>query len=491
MMRKPPLWLLPAADLLAVGLIPLNLYVLAFPEWIVWAAVVVLAALHVLLWRGKRPGVGGKLALSILGMLAAGVCLLGSCCNPYWSSISFREDAARTVRDDSLTLTGREAARELDWAMHYLKKLHPAALHGLPAQTQERYRAARTALAAADMIDITELTRQTESVLSTLGDAHTYAGAKYNAPHTLRFLAVEQAAGSTITAVNGETLEALLARNTDRFSYEMESLGIARLRQMLRTKEGLAYLGIPADGAVYTFSDEAGSHAEYVCRDADFVPPAEFDRLSGVQSAGETAFVRYELDPARDLAVLTLDECRWNDTYRDTLQSFFAEVQAAGIGNVAVDLRRNGGGNSLVGDAFISYLNTYSYRSWGMRWRLGPFVLSRAGDKVKNDRQKDLLFRGNVYVLTSAQTFSAAMDFAMLIHDNGLGTLIGEPPGNLPDSYGDVAFFSLPRSGIFMQISTKQWTRIDETLAGTPIEPEVPCPAADAMKALYRELERN
>lgn len=36
-----------------------------------------------------------------------------------------------------------------------------------------------------------------------------------------------------------------------------------------------------------------------------------------------------------------------------------------------------------------------------------------------------------VYVLTDVYTYSSGMDFAMLVADNHLGTLIGEPCGNL------------------------------------------------------------
>jgi hypothetical protein len=40
----------------------------------------------------------------------------------------------------------------------------------------------------------------------------------------------------------------------------------------------------------------------------------------------------------------------------------------------------------------------------------------------------DHVFSGDVYVLTGADSFSAAMGFATLLSDNGLGMVVGEIP---------------------------------------------------------------
>ncbi|MFA9398889.1 MAG: hypothetical protein ACERKV_11590, partial [Clostridiaceae bacterium] len=39
----------------------------------------------------------------------------------------------------------------------------------------------------------------------------------------------------------------------------------------------------------------------------------------------------------------------------------------------------------------------------------------------KNNKYNDMLFEGNVYILTSTSTFSSAMNFAEYIKDNKLG----------------------------------------------------------------------
>lgn len=176
------------------------------------------------------------------------------------------------------------------------------------------------------------------------------------------------------------------------------------------------------------------------------------------------------------------------DEYKKCLADMFREVKEQGIDNVCVDLRKNGGGNSLVADEFIHYLDVDSYRTWGQDWRLGLFMISSEGKTLSNPQYTDLLFDGDVYVLTSTDSFSSAMDFAMLISDNKLGTIVGEPSGNKPRSYGDISIFKLGNSGLVMQVSTKKWYRVDETIADELIEPDIKCNSEEALQVLVEHL---
>ena len=82
-------------------------------------------------------------------------------------------------------------------------------------------------------------------------------------------------------------------------------------------------------------------------------------------------------------------------------------------------------------------------------------------------------------------TFSSAMDFAMYIKDNKLGTIIGETSANNPNSYGMIAQFKLPNSEIYMQISTKKWYRINENTEEKFIESDIKCESKEAIFKLY------
>ena len=82
-------------------------------------------------------------------------------------------------------------------------------------------------------------------------------------------------------------------------------------------------------------------------------------------------------------------------------------------------------------------------------------------------------------------TYSAAMDFAMLLVDNELGVIVGEPSGNLPESYGDCLYFQMPNSRLVMSVSFKKWYRIDRTKSKEPLMPDYEVSAEKALDKVY------
>jgi hypothetical protein len=66
------------------------------------------------------------------------------------------------------------------------------------------------------------------------------------------------------------------------------------------------------------------------------------------------------------------------------------------------------------------------------------------------------------------------MDWALLVKDNELGMIIGEPTGNQPSCYGDVLHFQMPNTGFDFSVSYKKFLR--------------PEPANDPADALYPDV---
>ena len=210
---------------------------------------------------------------------------------------------------------------------------------------------------------------------------------------------------------------------------------------------------------------------------------------SGNNSISEPKpFVYYEIDADKNLAVLTLNSCRFNDEYIGCLKTMFTEIRQNGIDNVAVDLRNNGGGNSLVANEFIKYLDVESFKTATYKWRFGMFTLTSGDGIIQNERYEDLLFGGNVYILTSSDTFSSAMLFAQYIKDNRLGKIIGAAPGLPASHYGEIATFVLPNSKLQFSVSTKFMWRADKESADSHVSPDIPCKAEDALQTLYNEV---
>ena len=76
------------------------------------------------------------------------------------------------------------------------------------------------------------------------------------------------------------------------------------------------------------------------------------------------------------------------------------------------------------------------------------------------------------------------MLFAQYIKDNNVGKLIGEAPGNNPNGYGEVVYLDLPNSHLFVQLSRKKFTRINQKTDEIYVEPDYPCDADKAVEIL-------
>ncbi|MBP5605103.1 MAG: hypothetical protein J6X60_06125, partial [Ruminiclostridium sp.] len=284
------------------------------------------------------------------------------------------------------------------------------------------------------------------------------------------------------------TISDLLVKSRELFSFEAESWELQQFKNRLVELQGLDYLGFSvSDGITYTFTNDVGEEYSETYFPEDYVTYAEYIAFNGTDStknSRESSFVGFTLDEEKSLALLRLDECIYNDEYINCVRDMFTQVKQKGIKNVAVDLRDNGGGNSNVADEFIRYLDTDSYVITTYAQRLGPLMTPLGNERFVNERYTDLTFTGNVYVLTSSGSFSSAMLFPEHIKDNGLGKIIGEPPGNDPNGYGEIGEFRTPNAGIYLSISTKRFYRADRSCGDKYVMPDIACEADSALDTL-------
>ena len=489
---------------IVLRLIPLILIVLSLCCFDIneWAAIGVSAVWTILveiieyLFRSRhrkavRAG-KGHTAFIILDILVFLLMVAAAEFNPYWNSSTYRSTDQK--QNGTVILTRKEALRDLDYAVKYLKKIHPLTLNGLPAEAEVKEKEVRSRLESLDTIEGYELAREIESIFSLLRDGHTYVEESYDGYHIMKHIYEHNRLDHTLVGINGERFEDYLVSHPGLCSYETTAYGIRMLKNRIVNLEGLKYLGVDISGdIVYNYETAEGREVTETVRAEDFLLMDEYlayeEAVTGddLHSSENRDFVYYVIDKEHSLAVLTLNSCRYNGFYKETVRNLFKEVEEGGIRNIAVDLRTNGGGSSMVADEFISYLSVDSYRDWADELRINPFLIRHSGSDVKNKKKGDG-FSGNVYILTGVRTYSSAMDFAMMIKDNDLGTLIGEPCGNLPASYGEVVSFRLPESGLYMQVSVKKWHRVDESKEGEPLMPDIECPEARALEVLLNTI---
>ena len=76
-------------------------------------------------------------------------------------------------------------------------------------------------------------------------------------------------------------------------------------------------------------------------------------------------------------------------------------------------------------------------------------------------------FEGPVCVLTGPHTYSAGVEFAEAAKAFGLATIVGEPTGGQPNSFGNPFTFRLRRSGLVVQMATSTAVRFLGALANS------------------------
>ena len=177
----------------------------------------------------------------------------------------------------------------------------------------------------------------------------------------------------------------------------------------------------------------------------------------------EGEFVSYEVQG--DTAVLHLDQCVCDDRYKEALTQLATLCRENQIKKLELDLSKNMGGSSAVIDEFIKYVDVDTFRRYEMiDYSSGdPQVVTRRSDRIQNPK-KDVLFPKKIVCRVSNTTFSSARTFAVTLKDNGIATIIGEPTGGKPCSYGMPRKDKTPNYNIRFRVSRCLFLRPDESL---------------------------
>lgn len=409
--------------------------------------------------------------------------------NPYRGTVK----AFQPSEDMKTVLTSEQAAEDLDYLIQRLQERHPACINALPDNVSVAYELERAEIAALPEVPVSALWQSAARVLSSLGDAHTVVGVYYESRAQLPF--AFEWKDDTLTCVGNEydgyivvevgsiPVEDLYRRFLTQFSYELESWARHSFASRLNRGEYLAFVGVdtqtdiplvlekPDDGsritATFKLSESAVSNEE-----------------------GAKPDFEYSIDSSAGIGIFTLHQCVFDDEYKNGLRDFFTAAEENNIRSVIVDLRSNPGGNSLVANEFIRYLPAESYLTGASDVRFGPIVWKNKPQRQKN-QQLHPVFSGDVYILTGEDSFSSAMDFATLISDNKLGTVVGEIPGNMPSSYGDNLYFQTPNARLVFTVSYKYFIRPDASKSDSPLIPDVMVPAKDALTETMRLIEKG
>jgi C-terminal processing protease CtpA/Prc len=372
----------------------------------------------------------------------------------------------------SAALPPEQMQADLDALVRMIGEVHPAAAGGLPDAVAAAARRAREAIAGP--LDRARFAGLCAQVIVALHDAHSAVALPTSGEGlALPFVWLDDGLvvdadlgelrrGDRIAAIAGSDAASLMARLAERVPAENPHWLRLRAPGLLADLGVLRVLGV-ATAVPVDVRIERGGEPRTVAVGLGARPRAE-----------RKPWVRFEIDAERSLGVFSLDQCVVDETYKDTLDEFFAAVHAQKVTRIAVDLRRNSGGNSAVTDEFLRYVDVERYTSFGgdVRWSEHAIAQRKAGGRPRSEsnpprcvhnarRSEPPPFRGELFVLTGPATFSSGTWFATVVQDNGIGKIVGEPTGGAPSGFGDILTFTLPASGVTYTLSFKRWVRPD------------------------------
>jgi C-terminal processing protease CtpA/Prc len=199
-----------------------------------------------------------------------------------------------------------------------------------------------------------------------------------------------------------------------------------------------------------------------------------------------------------------------SDGAKKAIDAVFKDIRERGVKNLVIDLRFNGGGNSNAAEHILNYITSKPYCIYSRvdvkvsrqflkvqrLGTLGPFarlfqghvVSWRFKNKLSQPPQTEYKFNGSVYAIVGPYTFSTASDFAHVLEDFDIGTLVGEETGGLRQCFGDCPSFRMPHSNVPFSVSTKRFyapipkpgDATHGTVPDIPITDEELAPFADA-----------
>lgn len=372
-------------------------------------------------------------------------------------------------------ISKEQAVKDLKYVFDTVSANHPALLTDENAENKfnSSYVKLRRELMSKDSVTITELWDKSAELVCTLDDAHTIvtvSGTEYvNGGNEIS----KAYNDGTLVSIDGVSADSMKEHFKKVFPCEPQvgfyadyMLGVA-----LEYGSWLTLLGVDVSDGIDVVFGENAKH---------------FDMTDEPPERKQLELCSYKIDKENSLGIFTLNRCEMSQEYTDRLSDFFSAVRDNNIGNIAVDLRSNGGGTTEVINEFLRYINISDYKLFGgTDIRIGGNLISYR-DEITPNKHVENAFDGKVYVLTSQYTFSSAMDFAMVIQDNGIGKVIGEMPGNMPTAYGDKLSFQLSESKLVLSVSYKKFYRVD---INKSIEPLIPDYTVEADKALEKLVE--
>ena len=186
------------------------------------------------------------------------------------------------------------------------------------------------------------------------------------------------------------------------------------------------------------------------------------------------------------IGLLTFSKCDSREKTIALADAIFPEMERSGIRHLIVDARNNTGGGDDAWIALLEYLTDKPFSGYhgglyiaskrlkellgkdefirgyspdGWAAPDGTVISHRTDgpDDLITPRTNGIKFHGDWVVLAGTRTFSSGMSFISAVKAYKLAPVIGQETGGRVEGFGQFVKVQLPRTGLLVNVSTKQF----------------------------------
>ncbi len=410
----------------------------------------------------------------------------------------------------------KEVLEDLDYLYESLQAAHYNAFAYTPkAEFDSVYTSIKNTI-QKDSMNLLEITNAFQPLTSAINNGHTaiefpiplyvkyaYAGGKVF-PLELAFengraLVRKNWSGnesittdSELISINGVPVDTLLSKIYPHISAERPYFKKAKLELLTFPRYYWQVFGEQAEFAVEIRAN--GSEKIYNLKAIKALDDYEMKRVDIITGSrelnyfGETAYLK----PGN----FSGDEA----AYRKFIDSSFVAVKEKKSRNLVLDFRNNAGGDDSFSDYLVSYIADKPFKWYGdFSLKTSKFLKEhvrkerdttnafwRSALKHENGeiydydfeahmpQPREKRFEGKVYVLINRQTHSQSAVAAAQIQDYGFATLAGEETGDYPSLYASIYSYTLPNTGIPVNVSKGRIIRVNGSTKEEGVVPDIP-----------------
>ena len=246
--------------------------------------------------------------------------------------------------------------------------------------------------------------------------------------------------GKKLVAINGYTVEEGKEMLKPYIAKDNEAIFKNEFSRALRNFDLLTFSGIiDSEEITYTFTDSEMT-----------IKPLSYKKINNTQFISQSnlinnfpmskqkAYDRYWFKYMEDknIVYVKYNACSNIEGYSfsDFTKDVFEVVDQKNPDKLIIDLRDNGGGNSIIFNSFLKAIK----------------------------QREDLNVEGKVYVIIGRETFSSAILNAMDLRNETNAILVGEATGGQPNHFGEVKEIYLSNTDIHIYYSSNYFKTTNE-----------------------------